>query len=184
MPRSLILLISVIALSIASSVAAPVYKCKDEKGKVTFTDKKCDAEAKPQRIWDSNLGGSSYPDTFSGATPEESAAANAARGQGGGETMMVNAPVESRQEAEGYVCSTGMKSWVQNYPCPASVREPRVTHFTHSDGTWTDIETRSPTSVDQRGLSHSALCAELARPSYENESTYERAKMKRASGCP
>lgn len=36
--------------------AANVYKCKDDKGGIVFTDKKCEYDAAPQRIWDSQLG--------------------------------------------------------------------------------------------------------------------------------
>lgn len=55
----------------AGAPAANVYKCKDDKGNIVYTDKKCDPDAKPQRIWDSHLGDVAYPAMFSGATPDE-----------------------------------------------------------------------------------------------------------------
>ncbi len=36
--------------------AGQPYKCVGADGKVTFTDQKCDAQAQPQRVWDSHLG--------------------------------------------------------------------------------------------------------------------------------
>jgi hypothetical protein len=64
--------------------AGPAYKCVQPDGKIVFTDKKCDAQATPVKIWDSNLGGSEYPVTFSGAEPSELAPTDHPRGQSGG----------------------------------------------------------------------------------------------------
>lgn len=163
-----------IAISGASH-AGPVYKCKNDKGEIVFTDKKCDFDAKKERVWDSNLGGTSYPATMSGLSPALADAQDDAP----------QIEVRSRRNKDGgYACSTSQRSWVQDAPCPRMVRDPHSTVIRHRDGTWTQVDSTYSAAVGEDQLTHEQLCAALARPSKAHESAYERNKMKREAGCP
>ena len=156
--------------------AGPVYKCKNEKGETVFTDKKCAFETKQERVWDSNLGGTSYPETMSGLSPGLAGVAD---------DGVPQVEVRSRRhQSGGYACSTSQRSWVQDAPCPRTVRDPHSTVIRHRDGTWTQVNSTYSAAVGEDPLTHDQLCAALARPSKPHESAYDRNKMKREAGCP
>lgn len=157
----------------AAAIAASVYKCKDAEGRTVFTDKKCEYEATPQKIWDSNLSSQQYPPMFSGATPEEAQAADRLV-QGTQQDQTIRTP-----QPGGYLCSAGSKTWVQTSSCPSVIGVPRTTTIRHGDGSYSQITRDSPTHVHQDELSRDALCANLGAAL----SAYERNRIATERGC-
>lgn len=168
-----------LALLLPSVSFGAAYKCKDASGHITFTDKKCEFDSAPQKVWDSDLGSTQYPPMFSGSTSAEARAADAVRGTDARGGQSRGAAMVDAGASGGYQCSTGTQSWVQDTPCPAQTTERRSSTVRHSDGTWTSIDTDHAAHVDQRVLSHDALCNSLDQAS----STYERNKIKSRAGC-
>jgi len=160
-----------------TTFAAPIYKCKDDKGNVVFTDKKCDSDAKPKRVWDNHLGDVVYPATFSGATPDEVQAGMNLRA--GIDSSQAQAVDNNADGKGGFLCSTGRNEWVQDTPCPAMLDEDHTTYIQHSDGTGSSITSDRATHVHQTQLSHDALCRNLSATT----NTFERNRIARSAGC-
>jgi hypothetical protein len=164
----LICLLPLVPLS-SEVFAGQPYKCVGPDGKITFTDQKCTADAKPQRIWDSHLG-SPAPDPDSDLAQDDSGYAAPSNAQG------------QRQERQrgGYACSTARHSWVQLTPCPRFIEEANRTRISHSDGTSTTIDSQDPRYVHQDALGHDAFCAQLPAADI---SSYDKNRMQDAADC-
>ena len=127
------------------------------------------------KIWDSNLGGTEYPVTFSGADPSETRSAAPAQQDD------VPQAVQQSHGPGGYQCSSGNSTWVQTAPCPHTMEIPHTTTIRHSDGTWTTVDSDRPTHVHQQRLSHDALCNSLHGDA--GVSSYDKNRMQSDANC-
>lgn len=159
------------ALWAAAGHAGEVYRCKGADGSVAFTHTKCPESSATERY-------ASHPNAEDAPVHADQAAAGPS----------------SDSAAAGYQCSANGSTWVQPQPCPAtssgqvteSVKGPVVSTGEYVAGTVTRDETAA---VSQRELSREDLCSPLesnpktAERGKDSDSSYERRKLRHATGC-
>jgi hypothetical protein len=193
---------SALVLAAALMPAANAYKCKQADGSIAFQQTPCAATAE-------QLGQQSYehqpdaphqqyvpsrdgPEARKQAETEEAeVSARFIAGQRG--LLAPTAPPE--RTADGYSCSDGGKTWIQQTPCPSTVMADRFVPVSQAVGPRGErangaATVSQETAVQQRAISRDEVCRQVGtgaatqhKEQRASDASYERNKLRREYGC-
>lgn len=194
---------SALVLAAALATAASAYKCKQSDGSIAFQQTPCAATAE-------QLGHQSYerqPDaphqqyvpSRDGAEAQMRAEAEAgaeARAVAGSRGVLAPVPtIPAPVVAEGYSCSDGSKTWIQQAPCPPTVKTNRFVPVSRAVGPRGERANGSAvvqqeTPVQQRPMTREDICRQVRsgadtqqKEQRASDSSYERNKLRSQYGC-
>ncbi|HWU51178.1 MAG TPA: hypothetical protein VN153_00055 [Tahibacter sp.] len=193
---------SALVIAAALMPAANAYKCKQADGSIAFQQTPCAATAE-------QLGQQSYehqpdaphqqyvpsrdgPEARKQAEAEEAeVSARFIAGQRG--LLAPTAP--SERSADGYSCSDGGKTWIQQTPCPSTVMADRFVPVTQAVGPHGErangaATVSQETAVQQRAITRDEVCRQVRsgaatqhKEQRASDASYERNKLRSQYGC-
>jgi len=199
--ESMSLAAAVIALA-AALPNATAYKCKQADGSIAFQQTPCaaaterlgqqDFQKEPDAPHQQYVPSRDGPEAQKRAETEEAeVSARFIAGQRG--LLAPTAPPE--RTADGYSCSDGGKTWIQQTPCPSTVMADRFVPVLQAVGPRGErangaATVSQETAVQQRAISRDEICRQAGagaatqhKEQRASDASYERNKLRREYGC-
>lgn len=195
------LVTAVLALA-AALPDATAYKCRQADGSIAFQQTPCAATTEP-------LGQQSFnkePDA-----PHQQYVPSRDGREARKQADMEEAELEARAEAarrgllaptmpservaDGYSCSDGAKTWIQQAPCPSTVMAERFVPVTQAVGPRGERANGAAlvsqkTAVQQRSMTRDEICRKVnagtateQKDQRASDASYERNKLRSEYGC-
>lgn len=199
--ESMSLAAAVLALA-AAFPNATVYKCKQSDGSIAFQQTPCAAAAEqvgqqnfnrePDAPHEQYVPSRDGPEARKRAETEE-AEVNARFIAGQRGLLAPTAPPE--RTADGYSCSDGGKTWIQQTPCPSTVMTDRFVPVSQAVGPRGErvngaATVSQETAVQQRGITRDEVCRQVRagaatqhKEQRASDASYERNKLRSQYGC-